>query len=232
VSSTCAVTLPVAVMLSSCVSTQTVASRARLVNGRVVAATQPTRVVRANPEVTVAEPVLIHGAAGTAIVVSVRNDSSRVLTDLPISVGIRTRAGREVWINGSANLDYFDSHLAAIGARATTTWVFTTSGRVPAGRPFARVGVPSGHPSLVATLPRIEVAADGTAGVSVTNRSAIPQYDLPVYVVAVRNGHDVAAGRVTVTHLATNGSTTKRVTLFGPDAGATLRLIAVPTVFS
>ena len=72
----------------------------------------------------------------------------------------------------------------------------------------------------------------GGARLSVTNASTIPQYDLPVYVVAVRGGRDVAAGRATVPHLGTHGTTTLSVSVLGSPRGATLDVIATPTIFS
>ena len=232
VSSACAVTLPVAVMLSGCVSTQTTAARARLVNDRVLAATRPTEVVRSNPEVGVGAPVLIRSAAGTAVVIPVQNRSSSALTDLPISVGIRTRTGRTVFLNRSAGIDYFESHVAAIPPRGSVTWVFTTGRRVTPGRPFATVGFPQLHPSLAGGLPRITASWRGTASVSVTNQSAIPQDDLPVYVVAVRGGRDVGAARAAVAHLGTHRRATVTVNLPGGAGRATLYVIALPTIFS
>jgi hypothetical protein len=231
-SSACAVTLPVAVMLSGCVSTQTTAARARLVNDRVLAATRPIEVMRSNPDVSVGAPVLIRSAAGTAVVVRVQNRSSSALTDLPISVGIRGRAGRKVLLNRSAGIDYFESHVAAIPPHRSVTWVFTTSRRVSGGRPFATVGFPQLHPSLAGGLPRISASWRGAASVSVTNQSAIPQDDLPVYVVAVRGGRDVGAARASVAHLGTHGRATVTVDLPGGASRARLDVIALPTIFS
>jgi hypothetical protein len=231
-------TVPLAVLLTGCVSTQTTAARVRLANARLVAATQPTVVLRANPEVSVGTTVLIHGRAGTAVVVSLRNNSSRALTDLPISVGVITRSGRMLYLNRSASEDYFASHVPAIGSGSATTWVFVTSRRVAARRVFAVAGFPTLRSSVAGELPPIAIStraagdASGQVTVSVTNRSAIPQYDLPLYVVASRDGHAVAAGNATVAHLGTHGTTTLHVSLVGTPGQAALRLIALPTIFS
>jgi hypothetical protein len=229
-------TLPLAVLLTGCVSTQTVAARARLVDARILTSQTGTEVTRANPAVSVGLPVVIRDGTATAIVVTARNGSDRALTDLPISVGVRTPSGRPRYLNRSSNLDYFESHVAAIGARAVTEWVFTTTQPLPRGRPFATVGVSPLHPTVGASLPSLAVSLragrdDLTLGLSIANRSAIPQYDLPVYAVALRNGHDVAAGRTTVTHLETNGTTTSSLSLLGSAHYTSLRLIATPTIF-
>jgi len=236
-----AATAPVAVLLTGCVSTQTVATRARLVDARILASQKVTEVTQANPAVTVGVPVVIRDHAATAIVVAVRNDSARVLTDLPISVGVRTHSGRKKYLNGSADLGYFESHIASIDSRASTTWVLITRGRVPSGRVFATVGVDQLHPSLSGSLPSIAVSLRATQprrgyqvtlNVSILNRSAIPQYYLPIYAVALRGDHEVAAGRTTLTHVGTHGTTTSTLELLGSFHYDSLRLIASPTIFN
>ena len=236
----CVATLPLAIVLTGCVSTQQIAARARLVSARVLASQGPTQVERANSEVAVGRAALIRTRTGTAIVVPLRNNSSSVVTDLPISVGVRTTSGDRLYLNRSANLDYFESHVAAIGPRAGTTWVFATDRRVRGGRPFVRVGFPQLHPSTGTTLPRIDVlpragglaAAGASVEVSVANRSEIPQYGLQVYAVGVRAGRAVGAGRAEIAHLGTNATATLSITLLGEAQGVALRLIALPTIFS
>ena len=227
----CVATLPLAVVITGCVSTQQIAARARLVSARELASQSTTQVRQTNPNVTVNRVALIHARTGTAVVVSLRNKTLTTFTDLPISIAIRA-GHREVYLNRSANLDYFESHVAAIGPHGATDWVFTTGRRVPGGRAVATVGFPDLHPSLAGGLPRVEVSPDGAAGVTVSNHSTIPQYDLQVYVVAMRAGRYVGAGTAEVPHLGTDATTSLRVTYLGVDQGVTLKLIAVPTIFS
>lgn len=227
------VSLSVALVLTGCVSTQQIASRARLVNDRIMAGQRPTWVAGRDPAVRVGRPVVIRARSATAIVVPLSNQSPTALTDLPISVGISTRSGRKLYLNRSASLDYFESHVAAIGPRVATAWVFITNRGVPVtATPFAAIGFPQFHPQLRAGLPQIDVSWQGAAHLSVRSRSAVPQYDLQVYVVAVRAGHVVAAGRTTVAHLTSHGRATVRVSVLGNPSQAALRLIAVPTIFS
>jgi hypothetical protein len=232
-STACAATLPLAVLLSGCVSTQTVAARARLVDARIITSQTPTVVTLANPSVSAGAPVVIREPAGDAIVVSLRNDSDRALTDLPISIGVRTRSGRVRYLNRSANLDYFASHVALIAPHALTTWVFTTSGRLPAGKTFATVGYADLHPSLSRSLPSITVSARAGRSLvlSVVNRSTIPQYDVPVYAVGLRDGREVAAGRTLVAQLGTDGTTSSTLNLLGSSRYDSLQLTASPTIF-
>ena len=241
VSAACAATLPLAVLLTGCVSTQTVAARARLVDARIIASQSSTEVTQADPSVSVGVPAVIRDHTANAIVVTVRNDSGRALTDLPISVGVRTHSGRENYLNRSADLGYFERHIASIGSRAATTWVFITVARIPPGRVFATVGVAQLHPSLSRSLPSITVSLrttqperddQVTLNVSIVNRSAIPQYNLPIYAVALRGHREVAAGRTTLAHVGTNAATTSTLELLGSFHYDSLRLIASPTIFN
>jgi len=238
----CVLSLSSALVLAGCVSTQQIASRARLVNDRIMAGQRPTQVTDGEPAVRVGRPAVIRSRSATAIVVPLSNQSATALTDLPISVGISTRSGQKLYLNRSTTLDYFETHVAVIGPRRATAWVFITDRRVPVkATPFATVGFPQFHPQLSGGLPHIDVSwppgavtspADGAARASVTSRSGVPQYDLQVYVIAVRAGHTVAAGRATIPHLASYGRTTVRVTLIGDPTRATLRPFAPPTIFS
>lgn len=232
-------TLP-AVVLTGCVSTQRIAARARLVSARELASQSMSGVFQANPDVTVDRLTLIQTRTGTAVIASLRNTSSSTLTDLPISVGVHTRAHHTVYLNRTANLDYFESHVAAIGPRGATTWVLTTRRHLPGGRLFATVGVSQLHSSAGPRLPRIAAvlrarrSAPGgpTIVVSVANRSGIPQYDLQIYAVAIRGDRAVGAGHAALTHLGTNATTTVSITLLGETQRAALRLMATPTIFS
>ena len=84
----------------------------------------------------------------TAVVVELRSRARTPLTDVPIAVGVRTRGGKALALNGGRDLDWFETHVAALAPGATTTWVFTARRRVPAGaRAYARVGVPTSKPA-------------------------------------------------------------------------------------
>ncbi len=151
-----------------------------------------------------------------------------------------TRAGRKLYLNRAANIDYFDSHVAALMPGRVIAWVYTSPHRLAVtGRPFAEVGVsPLAQPPAGA-LPQIEVTLQGagsrpgerTLHLSVANRSGIPQYQLPVYALGLRGGKDVSAGRATVAQLGTDGTATLHLTLLGSARGATVSLSALPTIF-
>ena len=241
-SASCLMTALALTVLTGCDSTQQEAARARLKSLRVLASAAPTVVRHRNPDVRVAGVTLLRGRGGTAIAVHLRSNATHPLNDLPISVGIVARGGRHVRLNAAANVFYFETHLASIAARGSVTWVFTTARELPAAAtPFAVVGArASVPPTSVHTLPRIEVAATGSArttastsrlGVKVTNVSAVPQYQLQVYAIGLRRGRDVAAGRATISHLGTGSSETLELTLLGDRPATSVKLEALPTMF-
>lgn len=224
-----------ATCLTSCVTTQQVAARARLVDARIRAGQTRLRVGASNPDVRVVTVSELESARGTVIVAEFRSTSPRVQTDLPVALTVRAH-GRTRFLNGAPNTNYLDNHLVAIAAHGTVTWIFSSRRRLrSSGRPLVRVGTSQiGGPSL-AVLPRLQVVAEGSDGArvraTVTNLSGIPQDGLPIYAVATATGRLRAAGRTIVTHLGTSGTIRVRLKLIGRTAGTTLGLTTIPTIF-
>jgi hypothetical protein len=209
--------------LTGCVTTQRRSERFKLRADRTLASRKPVVVSTPAPDVRVGRVSLVRGRGRGAVVVELANRSGRALSDLPISVGV----GR-TFLNARRGLDFFQTHVAAIGAGARVVWVFTTRRRIPHGRPFATVGAAARSP---AGIPRITVSPAPGGDAVVHNPSDVPQYGLPVYVLARRAGSYVAAGRTTVGELGTGRSATVGVALIGARHGAPLELEALPTIF-
>jgi hypothetical protein len=231
-----ATVLTVAGLLSGCVSTQTKAARLRVNADRIRASQSDTRVTIANPEVTVTSVAVVSAGRRAAFVVTVHNNSDRPRSDLPISVGYRRHAGRAVYLNGGAGLDYFSAHLPVVAARGSLTWVFTPTRRLPRhARPFAIVGTTPSVPGTAGGRPPAIGVGTGavTRGrltVKVHNPSDIPQYQLPVYATAERDGRTTAAGAATVQELDAGASQTLRLPLLGRIGNAPVRLEAAATI--
>jgi len=241
-SASCLMTVLALTVLTGCDSTEQKAARARLNAMRVIASQSRTVVGRRNPDVRVVGVTLLRGTGGVAITVRLRSTATHPLNDLPVAVGLVVKGGRKVYLNAAANLYYFKTHLASIGAHSSVTWVYTTAGQLPASaRPFAAVGAKASvPPTTVRVLPRIEVATPGSPipfsrgsqlRVTVTNPSAVPQYQLQVYALGLERGRYVAAGRATVGHLGTGSSETIALTLLGARRPASVELEALPTMF-
>jgi hypothetical protein len=230
-------TLALAVPLAGCTTTQHEAQREQLDSARLRAALESTRVTVANPTVVPATVEIVRGGGGTAIVVSVRNRGAKPVTDLPISVGYQTAGGPKVYLNATANLQYFEAHLPAIAAKRSLTWVYTIAKSLPNGvEPFAIVGrKPSAPALLTETDVKIGVSYGHAAGsssvtVRVDNTSSVPQYQLQVYAYATRAGRYVAAGNATVPELDGGAKQAVRVKLISSAPSANLHVVAIPTI--
>ena len=84
---------------------------------------------------------LVSGSAATAFVVVVRNASHTQVSDLPISVGVRTGRGTRSSTstrNPASSYSYFDAHLPVLAPGGALTWIYTTSRRPPPGREAVR----------------------------------------------------------------------------------------------
>jgi hypothetical protein len=224
--------------LAGCSTTQQEATRLQLNSARIRASQFGLHVGRHNPDIRVAAVGLLKGRDGTAVVVRMRNLADRVLTDLPVSVGLIAAHGVKRYLNAKAGIDYFDSHVSAIGPDAELTWVFTSRAEVPEhARPFAYVGTAVPGFSTATGLPQITVQPEPRSGspnvvrLTVRNDSAVPQYQLQVYAtISGRRGY-VAAGTATVAHLGTGASASLQVRLLGSSTKATPALQAPPTIF-
>jgi hypothetical protein len=229
----------IAAGVCGCVTTQEKNARTILLNQRELASETGLKVPRENPSVRVLGISVVRGAGADALAVRVLNTSRRPLTDLPISIGVWTRAGHRVYLNQAANIGYFDTHVASIGAGGLTTWVYTARA-LPgaAGRPFAAVGFPrlprttgAPHLPLITAAPR-GGAVDGALRVAVTNRSGIPQYGLQVYAVAVRGARAIGAARGTIAELDGGEQAAISLRLVGDTAGAQVQTYVLPTIFA
>ncbi len=225
-----------ALALSGCTTTQHTAERVRLESARQFAALKPTRVTVTSRVVAVTDVGLVRGSGRTAFVVSLRNNGSRAVSDLPISVGYSGPSGPATYLNAGSNLTYFQAHLPAIRAGGKLTWVFTTPRPVPPGsHPFARVGT---RPAAPAKLTEMNVRIDlsdarptgmGALAVRLQNPTGVPQYQLQVYAYAERAGHYLVAGCATVADLEAGASRSLKLELTGP-ATSGLHVEAVPTI--
>jgi len=223
--------------LAGCVTTQEKNSWLLLRNARELATETPVLVRAENSAVRVGPIHVVRAAGSATLAVTLTDVVSRPLTDLPISVGAIERGGRRKYLNGKATIDYDDTHVPAIAAGATVSWILPDLHGIPPGRLFAVVGAARAPASTTtATLPRISASQVGapTAGrlrVLVANDSGLPQFGLQVYAVALRDGRYVGAGRAAAGTLEGGHKETVELKFTGTPAGASLELYAPPTIF-
>ena len=224
--------------LCGCVeTTQQKNARARLRAGRVLASQGSVHVTRPNPNVTVADVALLHGASATAIAVMLRNDAATPTSDLPISVGIRMQNGHTVFLNRKPELPYFQTHVGAIAGGGLVTWVFSSPTIVASSaRPFATVGQSTLPISAgVKQLPLVTGSVASARGrllvnATISNHSDVPQYGLAAYAYALSGNRFLAAGYAPVADLESGSTATVAIRLIGDPHGADVHIDAPPTI--
>jgi hypothetical protein len=219
--------------LAGCSTTMQQAGRLRLDSARIRASERVTRITPSpDPVVTVTGVGAVSAAGRTAVLVSARNLTRRTVDDLPISVGFK-RGRRLVYLNAAAGIAYFQTHLPAIAAGRTLTWVYLSRHRLPRGaRLFAYVGRVAAPPAPAAGgLPMIRIVRNhGRATLTVRNESGIPQYQLPVYAYARRGGRYVAAAASSIAELGGQASRRLNLSLIGSAGQSGLEFEALPTI--
>ncbi len=225
--------------LTGCVeTTQQKSARAKLTADRLLASQEPIEVTRRNPGVSVLDVGRVTSGATNAIAVTLRNDGTQPVTDLPISVGVTTSGGRTVYLNGQAGLPYFQTHIGAIAGGASAMWVFTTRGTPPTGTPFAAVGFATVTDNEgIKSLPVISasVTASGSARaprrvvVTIANRSGVAQSGLAVYASATSGRRLLAAGQGSLAQLSSSGTSTITIKLVGNPGAVPVQADAPPT---
>ncbi len=225
-------------LLAGCTTTMQEAARLQLNSARIRVSESGTRVTVAGHAVRVARVSLVSGPKSTAFVVVVHNASRSEVSDLPISVGVWEARDRRVYFNAQRGLEYeyFATHLPVLAPGATLTWIYTAGHRAPRGsRPFALVGgTPTPSVRVARTLPVIHAsgafANHSRVAVAVRNLSAIPQYQLPVFVFSKRGNRYVAAGSATVDQLGGQASTRLDLRLIGSVDHVQPEIEALPAV--
>jgi hypothetical protein len=191
-----------------------------------------------NAAVRVLQAGVVTDANGTAAAVLLRNIKPTPLGQVPIAIDVLGPGHKTVFANSAPGLESSLVSIAALPAKGDVTWVDDQV--IPVGKALsvdARVG--AGGEGAPRTLPQINVGQpklqnDATSGLEavgkVSNRSAVDQVRLFVYVSAWRGGRLTSAGRGAVQRLPAHGRATYHAFLIGNPQGAQLTATAPPTV--
>jgi hypothetical protein len=193
----------------------------------------------ANKSVRVSDATLLSAGARKAVAVKLTSTSAHAQRQLPVLVEV-TAAGGKVAYTNQIGVEPALQHISQLGSHASAWWV-DDQVLVNQTTRAVRVRVGTGKssrkalPLLSATVSHVGGAA-GASSVSgvLVNHSHVAQKKVPVFVVALRAGKVVAAGRALVASLAgrSGASAPFQVTLVGSPAGAKIELTAVATASS
>jgi hypothetical protein len=202
-----------------------------------VAQQQGLVVRQVNPAVKVLATTTVHGASGTAAVVTLLNTSKTALRDAPIAITVTGQGGATLYANNAPGLESSLTSVPLLAAGVPTVWIDdqVQAASTPAGVQV-RVGA---APAVSGAVPQLSVTGVHTSeepnGVvaegTVTNRSTVSQQQLVIYVVGHRGGRVVAAGRAVLAEVKPGASTQFQASLTGNAQGAKLEANAPPTMF-
>jgi hypothetical protein len=224
--------------LCGCQSTQDQSAELQRAAKHDVLATQGVSVSKENPSVKVLQSTIVHSSSGTAVVVALRNTSTRILENAPIEVTVRDAHGGPLYQNNGPGLEPSLTRVSLLLPGQETIWVddqVTASG-VPASATAlvgeatqASGGVP--QLSIAGTRLSAEAGAEATLSGSVANHSRTTQQNLVVYAVARRGGKIVAAGRAVLPEIATGTNVPFQIYFVGDPSGAQIQTSAPATTF-
>lgn len=219
-----------ALVLTGCETTAEKSARLeRAAKRQALTVQKGLTIARPSKLVKVVSTGVVHGSQGTAIVVTLRNESAQALGEVPIAVALKDAHGASVYSNGTPGLAKTLTSIALLPPHAELTWI---DDQAQGGGSSVSAEVGEGRP-LRGAAPNVTVReaqlADASAEGSVTNASPTDQSELVVYAIARRGGRIVAAGRAVLTSLAAGGSSPFQVFFIGDTAGAKLQVSAPPT---
>jgi hypothetical protein len=190
---------------------------------------------KVNASVRVSDAALVSEGARKAVAVRLTSTSARDQRDLPVLVEVTAAGGKLAYTN-QIGVEPALQHISQLRSHASAWWV---DDQVLANQTTRAVRVRVGDGKSSHGLPLLSATLANAAGGSkssslsgvLVNHSRVAQKKVPVYVVALRGGKVVAAGRVLVASLAgrPGASAPFHVTLIGSPAGAKIELTAVAT---
>jgi hypothetical protein len=191
-----------------------------------------------NRGVRVSDVTLLSSAGRTAVAVRLTGTSSRPQANVPVLVNVTGSGGRSLYSNEAGGLEPSLQRMTVLRPHQSEWWVddqVLTSQSASGVR--VRVGTGSQLRSVASapTVDTVGVHLGQQGGVSVlsgniVNRTAKAATKVPVFAVALRGGHVVAAGRAIVSALPGHSGSSEpfQIFLVGNPAGASIQLTAVP----
>lgn len=223
--------------LSGCETTAEKSARLERAAHHTRLAEQGLSITRQSAQVRVLRATLVHGAEGSAAVITLRNDSGHTLKSVPIAITVKDAHGGTTFQNNAPGLEAALTTLASLPAHGEATWI---NDQVPASGGPASVSAIVGEPPVASgPVPQIEARGvhaseeggmQGATGI-VHNGSSVTQQNLVVYVLARRAGRVIAAGRAVLPEVRAGASLSFQAFLQGSPAGARLEASAPPATF-
>lgn len=194
-----------------------------------------------NQQVKVLDTQLLSDQFGSAVAVTLKNTSDRFLSEVPIRLEVKDKAGKKVFVNDQEGTTPTLLGYPLMGPGQTVIWVHDQI--LATGEPASvdvRVGTKVGPPpvgdGIKIDISGLRLQKDPSSGIEVLGRaentSPIDQVDLVFFCVAKSGGRVVAAGRGQVRQLSA-GATRKFSSFFiGDPTRGQVECSAPPTVLN
>jgi hypothetical protein len=225
-----------AVAVAGCQSTQAT-SRQRQAEGVKVGQTKNITVNKVNDQIKVEDTTILSDQNGTAVVVTLKNESNQTFVDVPIQLKVQNAKGQTIFRNNIAGTQQSLVSLAVLEPHQTFDWVHDQILLAPGQAKKVQVTVGQSSQQAPPELPEIELGrpkteTDPVSGVeargTIENKSDILQEDLTVYGVARQGGRIVAAGRSGFRKLPAGKKLFYDVFFIGNPQGADVQVAVEP----
>lgn len=228
-----------AVLAAGCQSTQS-KSEEIAANLGPVKIEKGLEIKQTSKDVKVLDTTVLTDPNGTAVVVTVKNESSDDLVGVPIAIDVVDAKDKSVYKNNIPGLDPTLTTIPIIKAGETLDWV--NSQVAPTGEPDdveAKIGAdaePLDEEIPDFTIGDPELKNDPVSGVnatgSATNNTDVQQQDLLLYGVARSGGKIVAAGRALLDKVNAGATRYYHIFFIGDPEGAETGVTSFPTLKS
>jgi hypothetical protein len=225
--------------LTACESTQSKSAALEEQGSKLLLDDTGLQVEKESTDVKVLSTALLTDANGSAVVVTLRNDSGRDLTNVPISIDVLDAKGRSIYKNDIPGIEQGLAAVPYVPAGETVDWVHDQV--LATGKPkTVKVKVGASTATFSGELPEIEVSepaieGDPVSGIEATgdvvNRTGEEQGRLLLYAIARQGDKVVAAGRGAIDHLkATTKPAHYDIFFIGDPQGADVTVTQFPTL--
>ena len=177
--------------------------------------------------VTVTSTAVVQSTEGDAAILTLRNHSGTSLSDVPVSITVKSAAGSILYKNDVPGTATTLVSAALIPAHSQLTWI---DDQVQGAGVPASVSARIGEGAVVTgSIPEVvlegahqteETPGGASSEGDVVNRSGTTQQQVVVTAVARRAGRVVAAGRAVIPEAGAHASTHFQLYLIGSPRGA------------
>jgi hypothetical protein len=222
--------------LAGCESTEQESARIGREGQRLVASQGAVKLGAVNHSVRVADVTLLSAGGRTAVAMRLTGTSASPQLGVPVLVTVRGAGGKLLYGNDAAGVEPSLQEVAVLRPGRDEWWV---NDQVLTSHAPKAVSV---HVGTGRGARRPVTRAIAVSGTSLARQSGLPvlsgtiingssrlQSKVPVFAVALRRGHVVAAGRAVEETLPPHSRARFQIFLVGDPSGASVKVTALPT---